>query len=111
MRCWVPFEYSGVVEFSDAVFGSQRLGCGFAVNAPEAAAGFGGFVVEDFAKIKNAVAESLGKARQFFCAEQDEHQSEDEDNLTTAEIEQSKEGLHERNILTNEKISITRRAP
>jgi hypothetical protein len=72
----------------------QGLGCGFAVNAAEAAAGFGGFVIDAVAEFENAKPQAFGEVRQFLSADEDEHQGEDEDDLTAAEIEQSKEAVH-----------------
>jgi hypothetical protein len=97
----------GVVKFCDVVVGGQGFGCGFAVNAAEAAAGLGGFVVDGFAKFEKAKPQAFAELRQLFCAEQDDEQGEDENDFSAAEAEQSKEGLHDRNILTDGKISIT----
>lgn len=84
----------GVVEFGDLIVVGQSFGCGFAVNAAEAAAGVGGFVVDGFAKFEKATSESFGELRQYFSFEQDERQSEAEDDFTAAEVEQSEVRQH-----------------
>ena len=64
-------EHGGIIKLRRLIFGSQRLGCGFAKNTTCASPGIMCLLVQLFAEFRDSVAHSSHHVPKLFSADQD----------------------------------------